>query len=32
VEATSDVAAIDLLPAYVATRTTAVPVREVVIP
>ena len=32
VEATSDVAAMDLLPAYVATRTTAVPVREVVIP
>jgi hypothetical protein len=32
VEATSDAAAIDILPAYVATRTTAVPVREVVIP
>jgi hypothetical protein len=32
VEATSDVAAMDLLPAFVATRTTAVPVREVVIP
>ena len=32
VEAPSDLAAMDLLPAYVATRTTAVPVREVVIP
>jgi hypothetical protein len=32
VEAVSDAAAMDLLPAYVATRTTAVPVREVVIP
>ena len=32
VEATSDAAAMDLLPAFVATRTTAVPVREVVIP
>ena len=32
VDAVSDVAALDLLPAFVATRTTAVPVREVVIP